>query len=138
MGENKNSIFNIGSPDIDIILKKKKQISSMLKKDIQLILAIMLFYYGIQLHLKQTPLKKIQLSFKFFGKLNRNCIIIYPNNDPGSNYILNVYSKIKNKKFKILKSLRFESFLTLLKNSEFIIEIQVQQYMKLQCSIFHQ
>ena len=46
MGENKKSIFNIGSPDIDI-KKKNFLLLIMLRKDIQLILTDMEFYFGI-------------------------------------------------------------------------------------------
>ena len=58
---------------------------------------------------------------RFIDKLNENFIIIYPNNDPGSKIIFNCYEKIKNIRCNIIKSLRFENFLTLLKNANFII-----------------
>ncbi len=122
MGENKNSIFNIGSPDIDIILKKKLPNIVYVKKRYSINFSNYAILLWHPVTSKTDTLKKDTVKIlNFLEKLNRNIIIIYPNNDPGSNYILNVYSKIKNKKFKILKSLRFESFLTLLKNSEFII-----------------
>jgi len=55
-------------------------------------------------------------------KSKKNYIVIYPNNDLGSIEILNKYESIKfNERFKIYPSLRFEYFLTLLKNSEFIV-----------------
>ena len=53
---------------------------------------------------------------------NYNYIIIYPNNDLGSQKIIENYSVIKqNKKFKIYPSIRLEHFLVILKNSKFII-----------------
>lgn len=122
MGENKDSIFNIGSPDIDIILKKKLPNIVHVKKRYSINFSNYAILLWHPVTSKTYTLKKDTVKLlNFLEKLNRNVIIIYPNNDPGSSYILNVYSKIKNKKFKILKSLRFESFLTLLKNSEFII-----------------
>ena len=51
----------------------------------------------------------------------KNYIIIYPNNDLGSNIIIENYNKINSEKIKILPSIRFEYFLTILKNSQFII-----------------
>ena len=51
-----------------------------------------------------------------------NYVVIYPNNDLGSAYIIEGYKKLKaNPRFRIFPSLRFEYFLTLLKNSQFII-----------------
>ena len=58
---------------------------------------------------------------RFIDKLNENFVIIYPNNDPGSKIIFNCYEKIKNIRYNIIKNLRFENFLTLLKNANFII-----------------
>ena len=51
-----------------------------------------------------------------------NYIIIFPNNDLGSEIILKEIYKLKsNDKFRIFPSIRFEHYLTLLKNSKFII-----------------
>ena len=53
---------------------------------------------------------------------NKNYIIIYPNNDKGTDIILKKISELKNnKKFMIFPSIRFLYFLTMLKNTEFII-----------------
>jgi len=55
-------------------------------------------------------------------KTNLNYIIIFPNNDLGSEIILKEIHKLKNNnKFRIFPSIRFEYYLTLLKNSKFII-----------------
>ena len=55
-------------------------------------------------------------------KSNLNYILIYPNNDHGSDIVLNEMKKYINyKKFKIFPSIRFEYYLTLLKHSRFII-----------------
>ncbi len=49
-------------------------------------------------------------------------MVIYPNNDSGSDIIIKEYEKIRNnKRFRIFPSLRFEYFLSLLKNAKFII-----------------
>jgi UDP-N-acetylglucosamine 2-epimerase (hydrolysing) len=51
-----------------------------------------------------------------------NYVVIYPNNDMGSNLILLEYERLKNRNnFKIFPSVRFEYFLVLLKYSKFII-----------------
>ena len=53
---------------------------------------------------------------------SHNYVVIYPNNDLGSQCIIEGYIKLKeNPRFRIFPSLRFEYFLTLLKSSQFII-----------------
>jgi UDP-N-acetylglucosamine 2-epimerase len=66
--------------------------------------------------------KQIKNYFSALERSRLNFILIYPNNDPGSYKILNKILKYKNnKKFKIIKSMRFEYFLRILKNSKAII-----------------
>ena len=49
-------------------------------------------------------------------------MIIYPNNDLGNDIILKEYQKLKNNSnIKIFSSIRFEYFLTLIKNCKFVI-----------------
>jgi UDP-N-acetylglucosamine 2-epimerase (hydrolysing) len=49
-------------------------------------------------------------------------VVIYPNNDLGSQYIIQKYKQLQdNPRFRVFPSLRFEYFLTLLKNAQFII-----------------
>ena len=53
---------------------------------------------------------------------DKKYLMIYPNNDLGSSIILDAYQTLKeNPNFRILPSVRFEYFLTLLKNADFII-----------------
>ena len=52
----------------------------------------------------------------------RNFITVYPNNDLGSEVIMNEYKRIEgNPHFRLFPSLRFEYFLTFLKNADFIL-----------------
>ncbi len=122
MGEIKKNIYTIGSPDIDIIQKKnlppirhvKRRYSILYKK-----YSILLWHSVTS---KLDSLKKhTEKIVDYINLSEKNFIIIYPNNDPGSNIIINCYKKINRKKNKILKNMRFEYFLSLLKNAEFII-----------------
>ena len=55
-------------------------------------------------------------------KLKINFVVINPNNDFGSTFIFEQYKKLKKlKNFKIIQSMRFEYYLTLLKNCRFIV-----------------
>ena len=100
MGE--NSIFNIGSPDIDIILKKKLPNIVYVKKRYSINFSNYAILLWHPVTSKTDTLKKDTVKLlNFLEKLNRNKIIIYPNNDPGSNYISTFIVKLK------IKNLRF-------------------------------
>jgi UDP-hydrolysing UDP-N-acetyl-D-glucosamine 2-epimerase len=123
MGEIKESIFTIGSPDIDIMfsdqLPELKTVKEYYKIDFEKF-AIVMF------HPVTTEIKEMQIYAETFAtsllKDNHNYIVIFPNNDLGSQFIIEAYQKLKNNlRFRIFPSLRFEYFLTLLKNSQFII-----------------
>lgn len=123
MGEMKESVFTIGSPDIDIMFSDQLPDLTTVKE-----------YYDISFedfsivmfHPVTTEIKNMQQYAENFVaallKDNRNYVVIYPNNDLGSQFVLKAYEKLKgNNRFKIFPSLRFEYFLTLLKNCQFII-----------------
>lgn len=123
LGENEKSIFVIGSPDIDI----------MLSDDLPGIDFVLQYYeipfqeYGVGIfHPVTTELKaQRQRAEEFVAALlgcGKNFVVIFPNNDTGSNEIFASYEIFKdNKKIKIMPSMRFEYFLSLLKNAAFII-----------------
>lgn len=125
LGEKKESIYNVGSPDIDIMLSKnlpslnvvKKKYSINFEKYCIAILHPTLFKD------KKSFLNDIKIFINSLIKSEKNYLIIYPNNDFGSDLIIDSYKKLllKKKKFKIMKSFRFEYFLTLLKNSDLIL-----------------
>lgn len=123
LGEKDKSIFNVGSPDIDVMKSKKLPKLEHVKEKYQ----ISFDKYSISiLHPVNSRLKNLKKDcFNYFKALvdsEKKYILIYPNNDPGSRFILNEIKKLENNKnFKIVASMRFEYFLTLLKNAEFII-----------------
>jgi UDP-N-acetylglucosamine 2-epimerase (hydrolysing) len=123
MGEDKKSVFVVGSPDVDLILSKKLPDIQTVKKRY----GIKYDKYSISiLHPVTTNLSNIKAEAKLYFEAlkdsKRNYVITYPNNDLGSDYIFNEIKKLKkNTNFTVIPSLRFEFFLTLLKNSTFII-----------------
>ena len=123
MGEIKESIFTIGSPDVDIMFSDQLPDLSTAKAYYK----IEFGKYGIVMfHPVTTEINEMkQYVENFVTSLlqdNHNYIVIFPNNDLGSQFILDAYEKLKgNERFRVFPSLRFEYFLTLLKNSQFII-----------------
>lgn len=123
MGEIEKRIFVIGSPDIDIMMKKDLPTKEGLKKyyDMQFEKYAILIFHPVTTELDDLENQTNELVSGAIDS-KRNYVIIYPNNDPGSEIILNVYKKLENNaNFRIYPSLRFEYFLTLLKNADFII-----------------
>lgn len=123
MGENAENIFVIGSPDIDIMMNHNLPLIDDVKKYYE----INFNKYGIFMYHPVTTEydhvgSKIKIVVDAIIKSEKEYVVIYPNNDLGSETILNEYSRLRdNKTFKIYPSLRFEYFLTLLKNADFII-----------------
>ena len=123
MGEKRNSIFTIGSADMDILLYKKLPPIKFVKKkyDIKFKNYAILMWHPVTSSVYRLK-KDTKKLINFVNYYNQNFVIIYPNNDPGAEIIINSYKKLlKNGKNKIFESLRFERFVSLLKNSKFII-----------------
>jgi UDP-N-acetylglucosamine 2-epimerase (hydrolysing) len=83
-------------------------------------------YAIVMFHPVTTDYKNIKESVKALVdallKSDENYVVIYPNNDLGTEEILEEYKRLKNNaRFKIYPSLRFEYFLRLLKETKFII-----------------
>jgi len=123
MGEKETSIYIIGSPEIDLMLSNKLPLLSEVKKRYRIPFekyAIFIFHpVTTELETLEYDIRVIVNALKTSDK---NYVIIYPNNDPGSNIILDAIEKLRGlNNFKLLPSIRFEYFLTLLKNCQCII-----------------
>ncbi len=123
MGEDEKTIFTIGSPDLDLM--NSKDLPSL--TDVKKYYNIDFDKYSIAMfHSVTTEIQLLKKQAKIFVDSlilsNQNYIVIYPNNDLGSEIILDEYTKFENNpKFKLFPSLRFEYFLVLLKNALFMI-----------------
>ncbi|WP_406844483.1 UDP-N-acetylglucosamine 2-epimerase [Flavobacterium soyae] len=123
MGEVKESIFTIGSPDIDIMFSNNLPFLETAKQYYQISFddyALVMFH---PVTTEFNSMKEYAVTFvDCLLKDNRNYIVIFPNNDLGSQFIIDEFKRLEeNTRFRIFPSLRFEYFLTLLKNSQFII-----------------
>jgi UDP-N-acetylglucosamine 2-epimerase (hydrolysing) len=122
MGEAPESIYVIGSPDIDI----------MLSGDLPSLPEVMGKYnigfaeYGIAMyHPVTTEQDALPAHADAFAEgllaANQNFVVIYPNNDAGSDVILRRLLQLNgHPRFRLIPSMRFEYFLTLLKNARAI------------------
>ncbi|CAM4141911.1 UDP-N-acetylglucosamine 2-epimerase [Flavobacterium sinopsychrotolerans] len=123
MGEVKESIFTIGSPDVDVMFSDTLPELAVAKSYYQIdfdVFAIVMFH-PVTTEIDQMEQHAIQFVTALLEDTH-NYVVVYPNNDLGSRLVLSAYEQLKgNSRFRIIPSLRFEYFLTLLKNCQFII-----------------
>lgn len=122
LGENEENIYIIGSPDIDIMLSDLPSIHEVKHRyNIEFDEYAILMYHSVTTEAMATE-NRIRQVLMATEKSGNNYIVIYPNNDLGSDIIIREIEKLKsNIKYKLFPSLPFEYFLSLLKHSLFII-----------------
>ena len=123
LGESRESVFVIGSPDIDVM-------ESPLLPSLEEALGhygLNLEDYGILIfHPVTTELEAIEANTRVLmdalEREGRQIIVIESNNDWGSEKIRSVFAEFHSvSKFHFFPSMRFEYFLVILKNAQFII-----------------
>ena len=123
MGELEKSIYVIGSPDMDVMLLENLPALDDVKKHYE----IPFTNYAVSLfHPVTTEIDALIYNAEnYFAALESsglNYVVIYPNNDKGSELIMHHIRKCQaNNRYRVFPSIRFESFLTLIKNAQFII-----------------
>lgn len=123
LGELKESIYILGSPDVDLMNSETLPQEALVKKHYQ----IKFSNYAIAMfHPVTSEYNKVSEHIKnFIDALIRsgdNYLLIYPNNDIGSEEILKEIKRLKgNERFAVFPSLKFEYFLALLKHAQYIV-----------------
>lgn len=123
LGEKKESIHIIGSPDVDVMLGDSLPDIDKVKTHytISFDQYAILLYHPVVTELERLP-EQVEKLIKVLKGDQRNYVIIYPNNDPGNEIIRRAYEvAASHERFHLLPSMRFEYFLMLLKHAEFII-----------------
>lgn len=123
MGEIESNIFVIGSPDIDIMISDNLPTINEVKKryDISFDGFAIFIYHPVTTEINNLEININEVVLALIES-NKNYIVIYPNNDCGSDIILKEYERFNEKDhFKVFPSMRFEFFLAALKHSKFII-----------------
>jgi UDP-N-acetylglucosamine 2-epimerase (hydrolysing) len=125
-GENKKNIFATGSPDMDMLLKEARPSIEEVRKryGIKYKNYAISFLHPVATHLESEQKNNANKYFDTLSKLtHQNFVQFLPNNDNNSLIILKIlqHKLSKKKHVKIFKSMRFEHYLTLLENSDFII-----------------
>ncbi|MFC3847143.1 UDP-N-acetylglucosamine 2-epimerase, partial [Helicobacter baculiformis] len=132
MGERAENIFVIGSSDIDVMLGKLPSLEEVNQHYYQLQkfkgeYAICI-YHPVTSEILDLPkhiyevLEGLKLAIEQTRPTSQNFVMIYPNNDLGSEIILNALQTLKDHAhFVSFPSMKFEYFLTLLKHAQFIV-----------------
>jgi UDP-N-acetylglucosamine 2-epimerase (hydrolysing) len=114
LGECEGSIFVIGSPDIDLMLSNKLPTLEEVKKryEIPFDRYAIFLYHPVTTELDELK-ENIEVVLNALKDSGLSYVLLYPNNDIGSNIILQAYEGLKgNSRFKIYPSMRFSHFLT--------------------------
>jgi UDP-N-acetylglucosamine 2-epimerase (hydrolysing) len=123
MGEEDETIFEIGSPDLDIMFSDQLPQIETVKAYYEIPFesyAIVLFH-PVTTELDYMENHAQQLVEALLHD-TRNYVVVYPNNDMGNHHIFKAYEALHNHpRFRLFPSLRFEYFLQLLKHAECIV-----------------
>ena len=122
MGESNENIFVIGSPDMDVMLSDQLPSFDEVVGNYEIPFtdfAISMF------HPVTTEIENMDVyADQYVNALidsGENYVVIYPNNDKGSQFILNRIKRLQDHpNFRVYPSVRFEAFLVIMKHAKFI------------------
>jgi UDP-N-acetylglucosamine 2-epimerase (hydrolysing) len=122
LGESPDRIFVIGSPELDV----HRAPSGVDLQTVKQRYDIPFQEYGIAVFHPVTSEQSsiLQQADAFYSALTQSLkayIVIMPNNDPGTDQIQDVISRLPTSHFKLIPSMRFAYFSELLKNARVIV-----------------
>lgn len=123
LGESEATVRVIGSPDIDVMLSEELLPIETVRK--QYVTSFesygILIYHPVTTEVDQIP-DYVEAVVDAVIESGRNFVVIHPNNDTGNEHILEAYDRFENcETVRAFPSIPFESFLTLLQHSDFIM-----------------
>jgi len=123
LGEFEESVYVIGSPDIDVMESSDLPSIGQVKLQYEITFSD---YAVVLFHPVTTELddlgRQARCMVDQLLQSGLNYVVIYPNNDTGSEIIFREYERLEgHPRFRVFPSMRFESFLTMLKHARFII-----------------
>jgi UDP-N-acetylglucosamine 2-epimerase (hydrolysing) len=122
LGERDRDIHVFGSPDIDIMLSDKLPALGEVKRRYNISFDKYAIFCYHPVTTSGSLAEDIAQAVEAVKESGLNYIVIYPNNDLGSDIIRNALEKLRESpKLQMFKSLPFEDFLALLKHCDFII-----------------
>lgn len=123
LGEDRNSIYIIGSPDIDVLMQKSNIEFDLVKKHYEIDFKdyAVLTYHPVTTEVDYLKYRINQVVNAILNSED-NFIVIHPNNDHGYHVILDEYKRFNEcKNVRCFPSIRFEYFVEILRNSKYLI-----------------
>ncbi len=124
LGETRNSIHCIGSPEIELMLSPNLPSNEMVLShyDIGFTNWAIVIFHPITTDLEETKREVDNIVEVVCQQEGQNFIFIYPNNDEGCHLIFAAYDRLKNlPNVRIYPSMREDYFFSLLRSAEFIL-----------------
>lgn len=123
LGEQEASVHVIGSPDMDIMFSDDLPALNDVRRYYEIPFESygVVMYHPVTTEYDRTALHAESVVSALLAD-SRNYVVIYPNNDLGSHLILDAYRRLSgHPRFRLIPSMRFEYFLTLLKEARFVL-----------------
>jgi len=123
LGENTTHIYTIGSPEIDVMISSDLPSLEETKKRYEIEFGdySLLIYHPVHSELLNLP-QHVKEIVDFVLQSDRDFIVIAPNNDEGTHIIEKEFMRFNHSsRVRVLPSMRFEYYLTVLKNANCII-----------------
>jgi UDP-N-acetylglucosamine 2-epimerase (hydrolysing) len=123
LGENPNSVWMIGSPEVDVMLGNElPDLMGVLNYyEIPFSTFAILAFHPVTTEIEELRAQTSALT-SAVRQSELNFVVVYPNNDHGSNVILDELLSLQHlQNVRLIPSIRFEAFQTLLKHALFIM-----------------
>ena len=123
MGELPEAVHAIGSPEVDLMLSDELPGLAEVKSRYEIPFEdyAIFAYHPVTTELDALP-RRVDEIMDAIRQSGENYVVIYPNNDEGSDVIFRGIETLRgNPKVRLIPSMRFEHYLTLLRNARFIM-----------------
>lgn len=123
MGEQPASIYEVGSPDLDVMASDNLPDMAEVRERYGISAAryAVVLFHPVTTEIEQIPEQVAQLRTALMQS-DDHYVVVYPNNDLGSHLILDAWNGLRgHPRFQVFPSVQFERFLVLLRNADYII-----------------
>jgi UDP-N-acetylglucosamine 2-epimerase (hydrolysing) len=124
LGEDPDTVWAIGSPDIDVMLSDTLPPLEQVLADYEIPFDdyLLVVLHGVTTEDEGANAAVAAALVDVLLARDERAVVVHPNNDPGSDAILARYDSLRgDPRFRVFPSLRFEAFLTLLRNARALV-----------------